>query len=232
VKNSTEFQAIIGYRFKDQTLIEKALTHNSFVKEKELSRLNGNERLEFLGDAFFDAIIGEALYISFPEVEEGFLTKVRASIVCEKSLLKEGEKLQIGQYLKIGRGEEKSGGRARASIIADAMEAVIGAVYLDGGYEAAKGHVLRTFGEALENALEGKFDNADYKSELQEILQGKGILDIQYHLEKEDGPDHSKTFFVSVKVDGKKLGCGSGGSKKEAEQRAAKDGIERGLHVF
>lgn len=232
MKNSREFEQIIGYEFKDRTLLEKALTHDSFIKENEQSRLNGNERLEFLGDAFLDAAISEELYQQFPNVEEGFLTKVRATLVCEKTLAYEGRKLRIGEFLKISRGEEKSGGRDRDSIIADAMEAVIGAMYLDGGYDQVRDYVLLTFGDVIHDAKDGKFSNVDYKSNIQETLQGKGVLDIHYILEKEEGPDHKKIFFVKLEAGGQTLGRGRGRSKKEAEQNAARDGLDRGINVF
>lgn len=232
VNNSKEFEKQIGYTFQDRQLLEKALTHSSYIKETGQSRLNDNERLEFLGDAFFDAIIGEALYRALPQAEEGTLTKMRASIVCEKSLAEAGRRLKIGQHMSFSRGEEKCGGRDRSSILADAMEAVIGAVYLDGGYERARTFVLEVFREALADAGKGKLSNRDYKSELQERLQGKGILDIRYVLEKEEGPDHDKTFSVRLDVRGKSAGRGTGKSKKLAEQNAAKDAIERGMNVL
>lgn len=232
MNNSKEFEKQIGYTFRDRQLLDKALTHSSYVKETGQSRLNDNERLEFLGDAFFDAIIGEALYRALPRAEEGALTKMRASIVCERSLAAAGRRLKIGSCIRFSRGEEKCGGRDRSSILADAMEAVIGAIYLDGGYEEAKAFVLKIFREDLEDAGKGKLSNRDYKSELQEHLQAKGILDIHYVMEKEEGPDHDKTFSVRLDVRGKAIGFGTGKSKKLAEQNAAKDAIERGMDVL
>lgn len=230
--SSKQFQEIIGYNFKDIKLLDRALTHSSYVKETGQSRLNDNERLEFLGDAFLDAIIGEALYRQLRKAEEGKLTKVRAAIVCEKSLAEAGRKLSIGRHMHFSRGEEKCGGRDRDSIIADAMEAVIGAIYLDGGYGEAQRFVLELFRESLQAAGEGKLNNRDYKSEIQEQLQGRGILDMHYLLEKEDGPDHNKTFSVRLEVLGKIVGRGSGKTKKLAEQNAAKDAMERGINVL
>lgn len=232
MKNSTQFQEIIGYEFKEPSLLQQALTHSSYVKERGISRLADNERLEFLGDAFFDAIIGEALFLAFPEAEEGFLTKARASMVCEKSLAKEGRQLRIGDFIQCSKGEEKSGGRDRDSIIADAMEAVIGAIYVDGGYRQAKAFVLRIFQNTLQDAEKGKLTNHDYKSQLQEVLQAKGIREMKYVMEKEDGPDHNKTFYVRVEICGESVGSGQGKSKKEAEQQAAKSVIERQSHVL
>lgn len=232
MNNSKEFEKKIGYTFQDRQLLDKALTHSSYVKENGQSRLNDNERLEFLGDAFFDAVIGEALYRALPQAEEGTLTKMRASIVCEKSLARAGRRLGIGRHMLFSRGEEKCGGRDRASILADAMEAVIGAIYLDGGYEQAKAFVLEIFKEDLQDAGRGKLSNRDYKSELQEQLQANGILNIRYVLEKEEGPDHDKTFSVRLDIRGEAAGRGTGKSKKLAEQNAAKDAIERGMNVL
>lgn len=232
MNNSKHFETMIGYTFKDIQLLEKALTHSSYIKETGQSRLNDNERLEFLGDAFLDAIIGEALFKRLPEAAEGTLTKARASIVCEKSLAEAGRRLSIGEHMMFSRGEEKSGGRDRDSILADSMEAVIGAVYLDGGYRQARDFVLEIFKETLQDAGQGILTHQDYKSQLQEELQGQGILDIHYLLDGEAGPDHDKTFSVRLEVCGRTVGYGSGKSKKNAEQDAAKDAIERGLDVL
>ncbi|MCQ4635542.1 ribonuclease III [Anaerovorax odorimutans] len=232
MNNSTQFQHIIGYTFKDMQLLDKALTHSSYVKETGQSRLCDNERLEFLGDAFLDAIIGEELYRRLPKAEEGILTKARASIVCEKSLAAAGRKLSIGEHMLFSRGEEKSGGRDRDSILADGMEAVIGAIYLDGGYEEVRRFVVEIFQEDLQAAGKGKLNIQDYKSEVQEQLQGHGILDMHYVLEKEEGPDHNKVFSVRLEVLGKPVGYGKGKSKKLAEQNAAKDAMERGIDVL
>ncbi len=232
VNNNRDLERAIGYRFKDKKLLGRALNHSSYVKERGQSRLNDNERLEFLGDAFLDAIIGEDLYRKLEKAEEGQLTKARASIVCEKSLADAARAISLGNYMRFSKGEEKSGGRERESILADAMEAMIGAVYLDGGYEEARDFVLGMFEEALQDAESGKLSNQDYKSELQEQLQAQGILDIRYVTEREDGPDHDKTFSVRLDVQGKAAGSGSGKSKKVAEQNAARDALERGLHAF
>ena len=221
MKNRKQFEEVIGYKFNDRQLLDKALTHSSYVKENGQSKLYDNERLEFLGDAFLDAIIGEALYKRLPSAEEGNLTKARASIVCERSLAEAGRRLSIGEHMLFSRGEEKSGGRNRDSILADGMEAVIGAIYLDGGYEEAQNFVLRIFQDSLQAAGEGKLSNRDYKSEIQEHLQGNGILDIHYALEKEEGPDHDKTFLVDLYVAGEKKSSGKGRTKKAAEQDAA-----------
>lgn len=232
MNNSAQFQQKIGYTFCDIHLLDKALTHSSYVKETGQSRLCDNERLEFLGDAFLDAIIGEELYRRLPKAEEGKLTKARASIVCEKSLAAAGRKLSIGEHMLFSRGEEKSGGRDRDSILADGMEAVIGAIYLDGGYEQVRSFVVGIFQDDLQAAGKGRLTNRDYKSEIQEQLQAKGILDMQYVLEKEEGPDHNKIFSVRLEVLGEPAGRGKGKSKKLAEQNAAKDALERGIDVL
>ena len=159
----------IGYEFRDPSLLKKAVTHSSYIKEHDEGN-KSNERLEFLGDAFFDAIIGEELYKIFPQKEEGFLSRVRASLVCEKSLAKAARSLELGKHILMGNGEEKSGGRDRESILADAMEAVMGAIYLDGGFEVLKKVVLQIFNDAIEDAKCGKYVITDYKTTLQEKL--------------------------------------------------------------
>lgn len=223
--NNLEFQNKIKYTFKNPEYLDKALTHSSFLQEKDERCGKDNERLEFLGDAFFDAIISEALFNMLPNVSEGKLTKFRASIVCEKSLAEQGRRLNIGEFLRMGKGEERMGGRDRESIIADAMEAVIAAIFMDGGFEEAKLFVLRNFDKTIEAAISGKLSK-DYKTELQEVLQTGGEVNISYRIDKEEGPDHNKTFYVSLFVNDKKIGNGSGKSKKEAEQNAAKYALE------
>ena len=224
------FSQIIGYSFQDCSLLENALTHSSYShegrqQESRQKSVEDNERLEFLGDSIFNAIISEYLFTRVIDVEEGKLTKLRALIVCERSLAECGKNLGIGAYLKLGRGEENTGGRYRSSIIADGMEAVIGAIYLDGGLGPAKAFVLSTFESIIERALTGKL-YTDFKTEVQEYLQSKGMTEISYRLDKEEGPDHSKTFYVSLWADGNKLGQGRGSTKKEAEQNAAKAALE------
>ncbi len=227
-----QFEQIIGYEFGDLTLLDQALSHSSYTRERRDENLSDNERLEFLGDAFFDAIIGETLYQMFPDAEEGRLSKMRASIVCEASLAQAAKRIELADFLLLGYGEEKNGGRQRESILADATEAVVGAIYLDGGYEYVREFVLNTFEKELQDAREGKFLNKDFKSTLQEKLQAAGINEIRYILEKEEGPDHDKTFTVRLEVKGKEAGHGTGKSKKNAEQAAAKNALERGIDAF
>lgn len=225
--NKIEFENKIGHTFEDRRLLEQALTHSSFTREKNLPRAECNERLEFLGDAFFDAIVGEELYNRLPDKKEGYLTKYRALVVCEKSLAEIGRKMGVGELLKLGKGEMRSGGRERESMIADSMEAIIGAVYKDAGYDKTKRFVLALFSKRIDDAVAGIIHN-DYKSEFQEKIQSRGPAVIQYVLVDEEGPDHAKTFYVKVLVDDIAYGEGKGHSKKEAEQEAAKEAILRG----
>ncbi|MBQ9060504.1 MAG: ribonuclease III [Firmicutes bacterium] len=206
--------------FHDPILLETALTHSSYSKEHS-GESRSNERLEFLGDAFFDAIIGEELFHMFPEKEEGWLSRIRATIVCEKSLAAQARKLDLGSFLLLGHGEEKTGGRRRESILADAAEALIGAVYLDGGYDAVKSVVLEVFRDVIDDTKRGIFVVYDYKTHLQEVLQAHGITDIRYQMTGEKGPDHDKTFTVGLYIDGALSAEGKGKSKKQAEQNAA-----------
>ena len=223
--NNSEFEKCINYIFKEHSYIDKALTHSSFIQDKSERCEKDNERLEFLGEAVFDAIISEKLFIQLPHVPEGKLTKLRASVVCEKSLAEQARRLGIGRFLKLGKGEERMGGRDRDSILADAMEAIIGAIFLDSGFDAARDFVLEVFQGTIEDALSGKLTK-DYKTELQEKLQVNGDVKIIYNTDREEGPDHDKTFYVSLFADGKKIGNGMGKSKKEAEQNAAKYALE------
>ncbi len=217
-----EFEKKIQYEFHDKELLRKALTHSSYCVEHQMPGRESNERLEFLGDAYLDAITGAELYRRMEEVNEGRLSQTRALVVCERSLAMVAERLDIGSYLDLGHGEERSGGRHRESIIADACEAVIGAIYLDGGYTAAEVFVLREFTPVIEDALAGRLFS-DYKTRVQEILQKDGSSPvIEYVLDREEGPDHDKTFYMHMTVNGQVCGRGSGKSKKEAEQNAAR----------
>lgn len=225
--NELDFQKVINYEFHNVKLLKNALTHSSYVNEGRLNQTHNNERLEFLGDAIFDAIISEYLYNKLDAVEEGQLTKLRATIVCERSLAECSSRLSLGEYLRLGKGEENTGGRKRNSILADAMEAVIGAIYLDGGWDIARSFVITNFSSTIEAALLGKL-YMDFKTDIQEKLQSKGEAEINYVMEKEEGPDHDKTFYINLVFNGKVIGSGSGRSKKEAEQNAAKQALERG----
>lgn len=225
--NELSFQNKINYQFKNIDLLKNALTHSSYINEEKNESIVSNERLEFLGDAILDAVISDYLYNRLENVEEGELTKLRAIIVCERSLASCGKSLSIGEYLNLGKGEILSGGRNRCSTIADAMEAVIGAIYLDRGWSAAQEFVIRIFSDIIEDALSGNL-HMDYKTVIQEKLQSQGETDINYVIEREEGPDHDKTFYSNLLFHGQIIGSGSGRSKKEAEQQAAKQALERG----
>lgn len=226
-------QKKIGYSFRDSSLLETALTHSSFSREQE-GNISHNERLEFLGDAFLDAIIGEELYRLFPDKGEGFLSRTRAALVCEKALVERAREIDLGKYIRLGYGEEKSGGRTRKSILADAVEAVIGAVYLDGGYDAVKKMVLVLFDKAIKDAEKGKLAVTDYKTRLQEILQAEGILidKVKYVDAGESGPDHEKIFTARLEINGIAEAEGTGKSKKQAQQNAAKEALKRRKDVI
>lgn len=221
MENNRKLVEQLGYEFRQPELLRNALTHSSSINEAHRQYYENNERLEFLGDAVLETVISDRLYHLLPRGEEGKLTRMRASIVCEESLADVGHRLGVGQALILGKGEEHSGGRNRSSMIADGVEAIIGAIYLDGGFYEAQKAVLRLFDSVITSALNGKL-YSDYKTALQERLQVNGDVHIQYILDGQEGPDHDKTFYTSVAVNGVILGSGSGRSKKEAEQNAAK----------
>lgn len=220
-----ELEKKIGYQFRNRGYLETALTHSSFNREKN-TKHKDNERLEFLGDAFFDAVISVELFERMQHVTEGKLTKTRALIVCESALAEVARGYDLGSYLNLGHGEATGGGRDKESILADSMEAVIGAIFMDGGFETMQQFVTRSFSELIDKAVEGKLFS-DYKSEVQEILQSKGKpVTIAYLTDREEGPAHDKTFYMHLSCNGKVMGKGIGKSKKEAEQNAAKQALE------
>ena len=208
---------MIGYHFHDEKLLRQALTHSSFANEKHLKKHSDNERLEFLGDAVLEIISSEFLYKEYPDKPEGELTKLRASIVCEPTLALCTKDIALGEYLLLGKGENQTGGRGRKSILSDALEAVIGAIYLDGGFANAKEFIHRFILKDLEN----KKLFFDSKTILQEIVQANFKEVISYHLIGEEGPDHNKTFRVAVHIGEEEYGVGEGRTKKAAEQEAA-----------
>lgn len=212
-----EFQSKIGYTFKNRHLLEQALTHSSYANEKHMKKHSDNERLEFLGDAVLEIVSSEFLFINYPQKPEGELTKLRASIVCEPTLALCTKPLDLGKYLRLGRGEDHTGGRKRKSILSDALEAVIGAIYLDGGFTNAKEFVLRFIMTDIEN----KQLFYDSKTILQEMVQAKFTENVRYVLEKEEGPDHNKSFTTSAYIGEECYGTGSGRTKKASEQEAA-----------
>ncbi len=222
-----ELSRKIGYHFQDRTLFENALTHSSYANEHGLPYSANNERLEFLGDAFFDAVIAERLCQILRHEEEGYLSKIRASIVCEDSLIRKAEEINLSGYVLLGNGEARSAKMfGYKAFIADALEAVFGAVFLDGGYEKVREVILGLFRDIIDEGIQGKL-RRDYKSMLQEKLQTGSQLQIEYVITDEQGPDHDKTFFASVKYQGEVMGSGSGKSKKQAEQNAAEAALSR-----
>jgi len=218
-----EFQEKINYKFKNEKLLYEALSHSSFANENKKQR-RSNERLEFLGDSVLSIVVSDYLFENFKHLPEGELTKIRASLVCEKSLHAFAGEIDLGKYIMLGKGEEHTGGRKRPSILADAFEAVIAAVYLDGGLESARNHILRFIPDDIKT--NGSVGFNDYKTILQEIVQKNPEEKVDYYLTDESGPDHNKAFTVQVKLNTNVIGEGVGKSKKQAEQMAAKEALE------
>ena len=219
-----DLETAIGYQFKNIILLQNALTHSSYANEYWHNSLKSNERLEFLGDSILGMVVAEHLYRNFPDRLEGELTRMRADMVCERSLARIAETLHLGKFLQLGNGEEQSGGRSRPSILADAVEAVLAACFLDGGMPAAEDFIHKF---VLCDVPASQLKNKDYKTALQELIQRKKNQIISYRLTGESGPDHNKEFSVEVTVNGKVVGCGVGSSKKRAEQDAARVAIEK-----
>lgn len=220
----TEFEEIIGYRFNDTELLKTALTHSSYSNENRGKKIKYNERLEFLGDSVLSLVVSRYIFENYPDLPEGKLTKIRASVVCEHSLWECAANVELGKFMILGRGEEMTGGRTRMSILADAFEALIAAIYLDGGFEVAREWVLGQLYDSIVRAVGGNYFK-DYKTTLQEYVQAAGHEKIEYNVVGESGPDHKKTFVVEVSLDGKVCGCGEGNSKKRAEQSAAQQAL-------
>ncbi|MBQ6733798.1 MAG: ribonuclease III [Lachnospiraceae bacterium] len=218
-----DLQARIGYTFRNEGLLLEALTHSSFANEHQVNRPPDYERLEFLGDAVLEMVTSAHLYHLLPDMKEGDLTKKRAAQVCEDALFQRAEAFDLKKHIRLGRGEEKTGGRERASIIADVTEALIGAIYIDGGQEAAESFI-RTF--ILCDIAPGK-EQLDFKSALQEKLQENGSIELRYEMLASEGPEHRKEFRYGVFLNGKKLGEGRGHSKKSAQQRAAREALNK-----
>ncbi|MCD8335346.1 MAG: ribonuclease III [Clostridiales bacterium] len=214
----------LGYHFRDPSLLENALTHSSYANEHHMGSIHSNERLEFLGDSVLGMVTADSLYHTFPNLPEGELTRLRANLVCEGSLAMVARQLDLGSYLKLGKGEACGGGGQRPSIIADAVEAVLAAVYLDGGISQARRIVQRFILSNIDQVQEA---SRDHKTYLQELVQRKSGQSLSYRLIGESGPDHDKTFTMEVLLNGTSVGSGSGRSKKEAEQMAAKAAIAR-----
>lgn len=221
--NIVEVEKSIGYTFKNAGLLKTALTHTSYAHEHNKE---SNEKLEFLGDSILEFISSKYIYQKYPKLKEGEMTKVRATVVCEKSLYKVAKSHNFSDFLYLGRSEQKTGGNARPAILADSVEAVIAAIYLDGGIDGAEKFIIDNLKDEIEEATKHVGDK-DYKTVLQEKLQGKGEVKIEYEIIKETGPDHNKTFEAEVKCNGKILATGTGKSKKEAHMEAARKALEK-----
>ena len=213
----------LGYQFKNRGLLENALTHSSYANEHRETGISSNERLEFLGDSVLGMVVADHLYREHPQMPEGELTRTRAALVCEGSLVEVARALELGKYLRLGKGEDAGGGRERPSILADATEAVLAAVYLDGGIAQAR-RLIRALILGNEEEMSA---SRDYKTALQELIQRESGQKLTYHLVGEEGPDHAKRFSVEVELNGKTVGAGEGRTKKAAEQNAAKAAIEK-----
>ena len=220
----SELEAGLGYTFRDKSILENALTHSSYANENRERGLHDNERLEFLGDSILGFVVADYLYRSFPDKPEGELTRIRADLVCEKNLARAAATIRLGSFLLLGHGEEHGGGRKRDSIVSDAMESVIAASYMDGGFSAAKEIIDRLI---LCDVPAGKPHNFDYKTALQELVQRKSGSTLNYRMVGSDGPDHAKVFEAAALLNGEEFSTGTGHSKKEAEQSAARAALEK-----
>jgi len=224
--NLKELQEIIGYNFKDEKLLENALIHTSYAHEHRLGSSGSNERLEFLGDTVMNMCVSENIFRRKPLISEGNMTKIRSGVICEATLYKAAKSLRYGEFIMLGKGEDKLGGRKRPSILADAFEAVIAAMFIDGGFEVTREFVIKTLEPMIEEALK-EHGSKDYKTTLQEVLQSKSDKKITYEIIDENGPDHDKVYTAVVKWDEEILGQGQGKNKKEAEQEAAKQALKK-----
>jgi len=221
-----ELESLLGYRFKDQELLLRALTHRSFVNEHEGEPFQDNESLEFLGDAVLGFVVSSRIFQRFPDLTEGELSKIKAFLVSAASLVRMAERVRLGEFLRLSRGEDKTGGRRKRAILVDSYEAIIGAVYLDGGVEAASTFVDHEVGDFLENINVGEFIYGDFKSALQEQLHNLGYPEPVYRVVDEIGPDHKKLFVVEVAVSDRLAAQASGRTKKEAQQAAARRALQ------
>ena len=220
----TALEERLGHSFRNRALLETAVTHSSYANENRASGIVCNERLEFLGDSILGVTVADFLYRHFPDMPEGRMTRLRAELVCEQSLHRVALELHLGDYLRLGKGEEHNGGRERASILSDAVEAVIAAMYLDAGMETAAGFIHRCLLDDVRTIETPSF--TDYKSALQELVQRQSGQVLSYELVGEEGPDHAKTFRMQVRLNGEPVGLGTGRTKKEAEQTAAASALE------
>ena len=219
-----ELEDKIGYHFKNRDLLNTALTHSSYANERKAQHIPYNERLEFLGDAVLSIVVSDYIFKNCPELPEGELTKLRAALVCEKSLFEFAKQINLGSYLLLSKGERHNGGAERPSILSDAFEALIAAIYIDGGYDPAAAHILNFVVPAIKSSKKKKVK--DYKTTLQEIVQKNPGERLEYVLVSESGPDHNKHFVFEVHLNSNVIGKGGGRSKKEAEQQAAREALE------
>jgi ribonuclease III len=230
VRLRDEFEPLqhsIGYRFRDRGLLEHAMTHTSRANEDVSGGVRDNESMEFLGDAVLGFVVADVLFRDFPEFDEGQKSKMKASLVSTATLAQQAERLDLGEHMLLGRGEEKTGGRRKQALLADSYEALIAAIYLDGGVEPARAFIVREFGPLIAEARRTGVSDRDYKSALQELLQSRELPLPEYRLVGSIGPDHRKLFQVEVIVKGERIGDATGRSKKEAEQEAARAALER-----
>lgn len=227
-KSLEQFQELIGYKFKNEALLYEALSHSSFANEKK--GRHSNERLEFLGDSVLSIVVSNYIFHHEQKMPEGQLSKLRASLVCEKALFEFAKEIDLGSYIMLGKGEENTGGRNRPSIVSDAFEAVIAAIYLDGGMRAASKHILRFMPKDLHRRDNVSF--RDYKTILQEIVQKNPEERVEYVLADETGPAHDKKFTINVMLNSNIIGTGTGSSKKNAEQQAAKEALSLMGHKY
>lgn len=226
----SELEKIIGYEFRDKELLKTALIHSSYASEKGLGYSRNNERLEFIGDAYVDAVVGTRLFEIMGDAHEGSLSRYRADVVCEAALANAASDISLGDFLYLGNGEDANGGRKKASILSDAFEALMGAIMLDGGYDECSRIILCILGNKIEQAASGSL-NRDFKTRLQERVQEKDkSAKIEYRLSGESGPDHNKTFETELIINGKMCGKGKGSSKARAEQAAAEDALSKGVY--
>lgn len=221
----SKFEKKIGYRFKDKSLLYNALSHTSYINEKKMAKHESNERLEFLGDAIVDMVVSEYLYRNYETELEGVLTKRRACVVCESSFARIAKELSLGEFLLLGKGEDATGGRTRSSVLADAFESVIAAMYLDSDIETVSKWIISMLEDDIKLAAKGMIQK-DYKTLLQESVQKGDHGKVSYKIVSENGPDHAKTFCVDVFIDGKRIAGGAGTSKKDAEQSAASEAMK------
>lgn len=223
----SDFEQILGYKFREPELLARALTHKSYANERRETFSSHNERLEFLGDTVLGFIIGELIYRSFPNLQEGALSKIKAHLVSAATLSGKGRALGIGRFLRMGAGEARSGGAEKPSLLADGFEAVVAAIYLDGGLSAAEAFLRRVFGPDVTGIDIGDLSFQDYKTALQEVAQALGLPLPEYRIVDEYGPDHEKVFVIQVFWNGEAFAYGRGSSKREAQRKAAKEALKK-----